>query len=689
MADIPLEELADAIRRRIIAGSFNIDVVNGHLHPVAELSVVRMSQHSTPAARTPAPTDSQPYIQTNHAPSRLRSRSPSFPRSPSHSNAHPQSHRRSRSRSQPQFRSRSSSQSSDSSADLGTRLAAVISHARQNPAVHPPEHPISPYPTPHNSTHASSPVAPSNLPSAATEVDIPEPATDTVYPASLSTHIDTTSSAARSGSSHIDTASSAARSIHAAPRPSRRAKVIANDNTTSSSRFKQTRDSTSKRRRLEDRKGPKEVEPKGAGLDDARGARDGAKDAGAKNSGAGGVGPGGVGSLDAGTLDVGEKDSGTGGAGTQHAGQQDAGSKTVAQGDESKPQQPPHLKITLFPELHEVDSQTIAKRKFMAKWEKRVFNHAALDRLSRFVTVPHYVNRRPQEPFRELDKMMELISDFGSLDIQQGFAANLRLWISSDDRVLPSLEPPAHLNTLEPGKRETFQRLWRATHITEFRSGKADINGLLLRLSIVKEMTMYNETISFLKKYPDPHLNLRNGQSIAAKIREQIYETMYPHHLEAAQKRSAFNRKQTLARPYMAMQKRYQNEGIFAMVPFSLSENAIAGTPRIEVLLEALELLRPDFHSDRLRFYSRIVNLLYTGNVPSEVDMQLLDRWSRVDCRALRLAAFKRNDASLIAHFDQYPVDGMYLSPEDRDNHSQMDGLDREELLAKLIVNQE
>lgn len=325
----------------------------------------------------------------------------------------------------------------------------------------------------------------------------------------------------------------------------------------------------------------------------------------------------------------------------------------------------------------------------MAKWEKRVFNHAALDRLSRFVTVPHYVNRRPQEPFRELDKMMELISDFGSLDIQQGFAANLRLWISSDDRVLPSLEPPAHLKTLEPGKRETFQRLWRATHITEFRSGKADINGLLLRLSIVKEMTVYNETISFLKKNPDPHLNLRNGQSIAAKIREQIYETMYPHHLEATQKRSAFNRKQTLARPYMAMQKRYQNEGIFAMVPSSLSENAIAGTPRIEVLLEALELLRPDFHSDRLRFYSRIVNLLYTGNVPSDVDMQLLNRWSRVDCRALRLAAFKSNDASLIAHFDRYPVDGMYVSAEDRDNHSQMDVLDREESLAKRIVNQE
>ncbi|KAI4199140.1 MAG: hypothetical protein LQ348_001931 [Seirophora lacunosa] len=670
MADIPLEELADAIRRRIIAGSFNIDVVNGHLHPVAELSLVRMSQHSTPARRTPAPTDSQQYIQTSHAPSRLRShsRSRSFPRSPSHSNAYTQSRCRSRSRSQPQCRSRSSSQASDSSADLGTRLAAVISHARQHPAVHPPEHPIYPYPTPHNSTHASSPVAPSNLPSATTEVDVPEPtqppANDTVYPASLSSHIDTTSSAARSRSSHIDTASSAARSSHAAPRPSRHAKVIANDNTTSSSRFKQTRDSTSKRRRLEDRKGPKEVGPKGAGLEDVM-----PKDAGGARDGA--------------------KDSGTGGAGTQDAGQQDAGSKTIAQGDESKLQQSRHPKDTLLPELHEVDSQTIAKRKFMAKWEKRVFNHAALDRLSRFVTVPHYVNRRPQEPFRELDKMMELISDFGSLDIQQGFAANLRLWISSDDRVLPSLEPPAHLKTLEPGKRETFQRLWRATHITEFRSGKADINGLLLRLSIVKEMTVYNETISFLKKNPDPHLNLRNGQSIAAKIREQIYETMYPHHLEATQKRSAFNRKQTLARPYMAMQKRYQNEGIFAMVPSSLSENAIAGTPRIEVLLEALELLRPDFHSDRLRFYSRIVNLLYTGNVPSDVDMQLLNRWSRVDCRALRLAAFKSNDASLIAHFDRYPVDGMYVSAEDRDNHSQMDVLDREESLAKRIVNQE
>lgn len=386
--------------------------------------------------------------------------------------------------------------------------------------------------------------------------------------------------------------------------------------------------------------------------------------------------------------DVLAQDAGTRSAATEDAGTEDAESNIVEA--KAKTQASPHQlpsKDTSSPELHEMALQAMAKRKFMAKWEKRTFDHAALDRLSRFITVASYINRRPQEPFRELDKMMELISDFGSLEVQQGFAANLRLWMGSDDRVLPSLEPPAHLSTLEPGKRETFQRLWRATHITEFRSGKADINGLLLRLSIVKEMTVYNETIDFLKKNPDPRLNLRKGQSVAAKTRELIYETMYPQHLEAASKRSAFNRKQTLARPYMALQKQYRNEGIFAMVPSLLSDNTIAGTPRIAVLLEALELLRPDFHSDRLKFYSRIVNLLYTGNVPSDLDMQLLERWSRADCRALRLAAFKKDDASLIAHFDEYPVDGMYISVEDRDNHAQMGVLDREELLASRIAN--
>ncbi|KAL9020046.1 MAG: hypothetical protein Q9185_002660 [Variospora sp. 1 TL-2023] len=690
--DIPLPELADAIRRRVLAGNFNVDVFNSHLHPVAELTVV---QDSAPAS-TPAATPSQKPIPSHDDPSQHQSRSRSHslnrlrPQSSSHSNRRPPSPR-SPTSSQPRIRSRSSSStSSDSSAGLGTRLAAIITHARQYPAVHPSERATPPYPTPHDSTNASSPSVPSDpTPLTTHVVNTPDPA----YPASLSSH--------------------------SVPRSSRHSKLVPSttEPTTSCSRFRQTRGSTSKRRRLMDRNeaGGSDAGITGAGgtsagsqdavaqdvvAQDAAGSQDAvvhdaeAQDAGGTDAGSQDVGAKGAvaqdtiaqdaaGSQDAVAQDAGRKDAGARSAGTEDAESNivEAKAKTHA-----SPQQLPS-KDTSSPELHEMAMQAMAKRKFMAKWEKRTFDHAALDRLSRFITVASYINRRPQEPFRELDKMMELISDFGSLEVQQGFAANLRLWMGSDDRVLPSLEPPAHLSTLDPGKRETFQRLWRATHITEFRSGKADINGLLLRLSIAKEMTVYNETIDFLKKNPDPRLNLRKGQSVAAKTRELIYETMYPQHLEAASKRSAFNRKQTLARPYMALQKQYRNEGIFAMVPSLVSDNTIAGTPRIAVLLEALELLRPDFHSDRLKFYSRIVNLLYTGNVPSDLDMQLLERWSRADCRALRLAAFKKDDTSLIAHFDEYPVDGMYISVEDRDNHAQMGALDREELLASRIAN--
>ncbi|KAL8974861.1 MAG: hypothetical protein Q9197_000915 [Variospora fuerteventurae] len=724
--DIPLPELADAIRRRVLAGNFNVDVFNSHLHPVAELTVV---QDSAPAS-TPAATTSQKPIPSHNDPSQHQSRSRSHslnrlrPQSSSHSNRRPPSPR-SPTSSQPRIRSRSSSStSSDSSAGLGTRLAAIITHARQYPAVHPSERATPPYPTPHDSTNASSPSVPSDPTPLTTQVvNTPDPA----YPASLSSHSESRSSR------------------HSVPRSSRHSKLVPSttEPTTSCSRFRQTRGSTSKRRRLMDRNeaGGLDAGITGAGgtsagsqdavaqdvvAQDAAGSQDavaqdvvardavGSQDAvvhDAEAQDAGGTDAGGTdaGGTDAGSQDVGAKGAvaqdtiaqdaaGSQDAVAQDAGRTDAGARSAGTEDaesniveakaktHASPQQLPS-KDTSSPELHEMAMQAMAKRKFMAKWEKRTFDHAALDRLSRFITVPSYINRRPQEPFHELDKMMELISDFGSLEVQQGFAANLRLWMGSDDRVLPSLEPPAHLSTLEPGKRETFQRLWRATHITEFRSGKADINGLLLRLSIVKEMTVYNETIDFLKKNPDPRLNLRKGQSAAAKTRELIYETMYPQHLEAASKRSAFNRKQTLARPYMALQKQYRNEGIFAMVPSLLSDNTIAGTPRIAVLLEALELLRPDFHSDRLKFYSRIVNLLYTGNVPSDLDMQLLERWSRADCRALRLAAFKQDDASLIAHFDEYPVDGMYVSVEDRDNHAQMDVLDREELLASRITN--
>ncbi|KAI4155572.1 MAG: hypothetical protein LQ341_000166 [Variospora aurantia] len=695
MMDIPLPELADTIRRRVLAGNFNVDVFNSHLHPVAELTVIQDSAPaSTPAATPQKLIPSHDDLSQHQFRSRSHSLNRPRPQSSPHSDRRPPSPR-SPTSSQPRIRSRSSSStSSDSSAGLGTRLAAIITHARQNPAVHPSERATPPYPTPHDSTNASSPSVPSDPTPLTTQVvSTPDPA----YPASLSSH-----SKSRS-------------SRHSIPRSSRHSKLVPSttEPTTSCSRFRQTRGSTSKRRRVMDRN---EAGGTDAGITRARGTGAGSQDAVAQDApgSQGAVAQDAAGSQDAGGTDAGSPDVGTKGAVAQNSVAQDAaGSQDVVAQDvvaqdagtrsagtkdaesniveakaktQASPQQLPS-KDTSSPELHEMALQAMAKRKFMAKWEKRTFDHAALDRLSRFITVASYINRRPQEPFRELDKMMELISDFGSLEVQQGFAANLRLWMGSDDRVLPSLEPPAHLSTLEPGKRETFQRLWRATHITEFRSGKTDINGLLLRLSIVKEMTVYNETIDFLKKNPDPRLNLRKGQSVAAKTRELIYETMYPQHLEATSKRSAFNRKQTLARPYMALQKQYRNEGIFAMVPSLLSDNTIAGTPRIAVLLEALELLRPDFHSDRLKFYSRIVNLLYTGNVPSDLDMQLLERWSRADCRALRLGAFKKDDASLIAHFDEYPVDGMYISVEDRDNHAQMGVLDREELLASRIAN--
>ncbi|KAL8923762.1 MAG: hypothetical protein Q9208_004410 [Pyrenodesmia sp. 3 TL-2023] len=343
------------------------------------------------------------------------------------------------------------------------------------------------------------------------------------------------------------------------------------------------------------------------------------------------------------------------------------------------------------PVLPEIAATVSAKNEFIAKWEKRTYDRTPLEKLCRFEILPHYENRRPQEPYRGLDKMMEIVSGFASLTTQQVFVSNLRLWMASDDRSLPSFDPPSYLNNLEKWKRESFEQLWKASHTSDFRHGKKEINGMLWRMSIVKEMNQYHNTIELLKKHRTTQgVELRNGQTAAAKTREQIYEvyeTLYPHQREAAQKRSDCNRKQTRARPYVALQKNFGNEGIFALLPLSLSEGSIAGSPRITALLEALDVLRPDFRQGRLQIYSYVVNLLYMGRVPSDADVELLERWSRSDCHAMRLAAFQSNDTTLMERFELYPIDGAYESVEERENLSHMHPLLREEFLANRITS--
>lgn len=62
------------------------------------------------------------------------------------------------------------------------------------------------------------------------------------------------------------------------------------------------------------------------------------------------------------------------------------------------------------------------------------------------------------------------------------------------------------------------------------------------------------------------------------------------------------------------------------MVPV-LNKLDISRISRIEILLEVLDIIRPDFHtSERLQVYSRILNSIYASNIPTEDDFCLLDR---------------------------------------------------------------
>lgn len=278
---------------------------------------------------------------------------------------------------------------------------------------------------------------------------------------------------------------------------------------------------------------------------------------------------------------------------------------------------------------------------------------------------------------------MDHLLGFGSLRIQQDFVSNLRSWMTSDDRTLPAFDLPEHLDNIEPAKRETFQELWKASQVTDFRSAKLETSAFLWRISLLKEMNLYQAIIQNLRATIKGKGKLRRGEKIATKTRTQIfeiYETIYPQ--DAVQRTNTFNKKQTRARPYLVLQQHYQNEGFLAMFP-SLSDAEITGTSRIEVLVEVLDLLRPDFRAERLRVYSAVVNDLYSGQTPGKAEMHILERWSRADCQAMRIEAIRSNNSALLARFERYPVEGLYESVEERDELQGMDPLEKEELLAR------
>ncbi|KAL8770423.1 MAG: hypothetical protein Q9209_003849 [Squamulea sp. 1 TL-2023] len=289
-----------------------------------------------------------------------------------------------------------------------------------------------------------------------------------------------------------------------------------------------------------------------------------------------------------------------------------------------------------------------AKSSFIAKWDSRTGhqpdNRAMIERLCRFANLPFQDNRSTQESFSELDKWMELVSCFGSLTVQQETVRELRSWIASENTRLPTYNPPSYLATYKPAKRMVYEQLWIASQILDLRANTKKSNKLLWRITLTKFMMKYEEAIELLQREESigNRENVRTKKALVGQINHTLFPDYFTTPVDTKWRRPKFHRERNSGRPYLAIQQHFRSDGIVAIMPLHFCESQMNSPERIDFLLEALDVLRPDFHSSsRIRLYSRVLNCMYSGVMPKEADMQLLDRFSQSDPGARRLEELK------------------------------------------------
>lgn len=158
-----------------------------------------------------------------------------------------------------------------------------------------------------------------------------------------------------------------------------------------------------------------------------------------------------------------------------------------------------------------------------------------------------------------------------------------------------------------------------------------------------------------------------------------------PSSVQPKQWNEHLNTRQSRATPYIELQKQYGNEGIFALLASYLSVEVMKVSVRYKLVAQALDLLRPDLHHGRLQAYSIVLNKAYLGETISDDDIRTLRRWAKVDPHAERLEAYRTDETELISRYAQYPVEGMYVSEEERAACLDGDPLDRERFLTRRL----
>jgi len=145
-------------------------------------------------------------------------------------------------------------------------------------------------------------------------------------------------------------------------------------------------------------------------------------------------------------------------------------------------------------------------------------------------------------------------------------------------------------------------------------------------------LLVYEELVAYIQNNPiEGCVSSKQSKSTHSKAKKTLCNTIWRNVTNRKKLKSMFDYHVKCATPYYRFYRHYGNV-VLAMIPTKIREGDMHCSPAVlTIFLEVLDIVRPDLHGPRLRFFSSLIGELALERVPSERVLEKLGRWTSPD----------------------------------------------------------
>ncbi|KAL8848105.1 MAG: hypothetical protein Q9221_006862 [Calogaya cf. arnoldii] len=171
---------------------------------------------------------------------------------------------------------------------------------------------------------------------------------------------------------------------------------------------------------------------------------------------------------------------------------------------------------------------------------------------------------------------------------------------------------PPELDESKPPSLKNLNQLWKAARLTDFWHRYEHMYKTFYRIALYKEVPVFNETAEMNSRNPGVKHQL-----------QKMYDSFRASPVEHLRLEHSFDRWGYYTGLYSALDNQFHSDGIAAMIPHDYPGYVFQGKARIEAIIDALSLLKPNFENNpRLPVYAQYIDKVYEeGSLMTRVQM--------------------------------------------------------------------